>query len=366
MGLRPSGYDTTRRPDGALCQLLWIEFLKSEIRNPNSKINLAPVFQQFFPEEFYLDHDACQKIIDNIARVIVGKKPSIELLLVALLADGYVLLEDVPGMGKTLLAKCLAKSIGGTFKRVQFTPDLLPSDVTGFNVYSQAAGRFEFQPGPVMAHVLLADEINRTIPRTQSSLLESMEERQVTVDGQTYPLPAPFFVIATQNPIELEGTFPLPEAQLDRFLLKIKLGYPQREEEIKILARFRVEDPLRELGPVIDPEAFIELQAASKQVRVSEPVAAYVIDIVRATRDHAALQYGASPRASLGLMRAAQGLAGLKARSFVLPDDVKELAEPVLSHRLILKEEERLRGTEPQQVIEDILGRLPVPVGKQG
>ena len=313
-----------------------------------------------------MDYSLCHKIIHNISRVIVGKKPSIELLMVALLADGHVLIEDVPGMGKTLIAKCLAKSIGGTFKRVQFTPDLLPSDVTGFNVYSQKAGHFEFQPGPVMTHVLLADEINRTIPRTQSSLLESMEERQVTVDGKTYPLPCPFFVLATQNPIELEGTFPLPEAQLDRFLLKIKLGYPEREEEIKILNRFREKDPLKELGPVIEPEAFVELQQTSKQIRVSGPIAAYVTDIVRATRDHAALQYGASPRASIGLMRAAQGMAGLKGRSFVLPDDVKQLADPVLSHRLILKEEERLRGNETNQVIEDIIDRIAVPVGESG
>ena len=315
-------------------------------------------------KEFYLDFNICQDIIRNIARVIVGKKPSIELLIVALLADGHVLLEDVPGMGKTLIAKCLAKSIGGTFKRVQFTPDLLPSDVTGFNVYSQKAGHFEFQPGPVMTHVLLADEINRTIPRTQSSLLESMEERQVTVDGRTYPLPTPFFVLATQNPIELEGTFPLPEAQLDRFLLKIKLGYPEREEEIQILDRFREKDPLEELGPVIEPETFVELQQISKQIRVSEPVAAYIADIVRATRDHNSLQYGASPRASIGLMRAAQGMAGLKGRSFVLPDDVKKLADPVLSHRLILKETERLRGADAHQVIDDIIERTAVPVSE--
>lgn len=309
-----------------------------------------------------MDFNLCRDIINNVARVIVGKKARVEMLMVALLADGHVLLEDLPGLGKTLIAKCLAKSIGGIFKRVQCTPDLLPSDVTGFNVYRRKDGHFEFQPGPVMTHVLLADEINRTIPRTQSSLLESMEERQVTVDGKTYPLPSPFFVIATQNPIELEGTFPLPEAQLDRFLIKINLGYPQREEEIKILNRFRQEDPLEKIGPVIQPEAFVELQQARKQIRMSEPVAEYITDIVRATRDHAALQYGASPRATIGLMRAAQGMAGLKGRSFVLPDDVKQLAAPVLSHRLILKEEERLRGVETQQVIEDIVGRTPVPV----
>ncbi len=310
-----------------------------------------------------MDINLCQEIIDNVSRVIVGKRKCVELLMVALLADGHVLLEDVPGMGKTLMAKCLARSMGGIFKRVQFTPDLLPSDVTGFNVYSRQAGSFEFQPGPVMTNVLLADEINRTIPRTQSSLLESMEERQVTVDGRTYPLPSPFFVIATQNPIELEGTFPLPEAQLDRFLLKIDLGYPDREEEITILERFQEKDPLEELGSIIEPEKFVELQAARRQIRVSEPVRAYIADIVRATRSHAAMLYGASPRATIGLMRAAQGMAALQGRPFVLPDDVKQLAEPVLCHRLILKEEERLRGAETKQVIEDIIGGTAVPVG---
>jgi MoxR-like ATPase len=309
-----------------------------------------------------LDFDLCQKIIDNVSRVIVGKRNCVELLLVALLADGHVLLEDVPGTGKTLMAKCLARSIGGTFKRVQFTPDLLPSDVTGFNVYSRQAGSFEFQPGPVMTNVLLADEINRTIPRTQASLLESMEERQVTVDGRTYRLPSPFFVIATQNPIELEGTFPLPEAQLDRFLLKIDLGYPQREEEIMILERFREKDPLEALGPVIQPEAFVALQAARRQIRVSEPVRAYIADIVRGTRGHPSLQYGGSPRSTLGLMRAAQAMAALQGRAFVLPDDIKRLAGPVLSHRLILKEEERLRGSETSRVIEDIIAGTEVPV----
>lgn len=309
-----------------------------------------------------MDFNLCHEIIQNISRVVIGKANCIEMLLVGLLADGHVLIEDVPGVGKTLIAKCLARSIGGIFKRVQFTPDLLPSDVTGFNIYSRKTGLFEFQPGPVVANILLADEINRTIPRTQSSLLESMEERQVTVDGETYSLPKPFFVIATQNPIELEGTFPLPEAQLDRFLLKTHLGYPDREDEIAILERFRGKDPLEDLGAVIQPEAFMKLQHARQQIRVSNPIRGYIADIVRSTRDHTALQYGASPRASLGLMRATQGMAALKGRPFVLPDDVKQLADAVLSHRLILKEEERLRGAEISQVVEDIIARTPVPV----
>ena len=308
-----------------------------------------------------MDFKSCKDVVENISRVIVGKTDCIELLMVAMLADGHVLLEDVPGVGKTLMAKCLARSIGGAFKRVQFTPDLLPSDVTGFNVFSQESGRFQFRPGPVMTHVLLADEINRTIPRTQSSLLESMEERQVTVDGETYPLPSPFFVIATQNPIELEGTFPLPEAQLDRFLLRIHIGYPDRAEEVFILDRFRKDDPLKALEAVIQPEAFEALQQTRKEIHVSGPVREYIADIVRATRNHPALQYGASPRASIGLMRAAQALAGLRGRSYVLPDDVKQLAGTVLSHRLILKEEERLRGTETMQVVESIVARTPVP-----
>jgi MoxR-like ATPase len=311
-----------------------------------------------------LDFNLCHEIIRNISRVVVGKSNCIEMLMVGLLAEGHVLLEDVPGVGKTLIAKCLARSIGGIFKRVQFTPDLLPSDVTGFNIYSRKTGLFEFQPGPVVANVLLADEINRTIPRTQSSLLESMEERQVTVDGETYTLPRPFFVIATQNPIELEGTFPLPEAQLDRFLLKTHLGYPDRQEEIAILERFRGKDPLEDLGAVIELEAFMKLQQARQQIRVSNPIRGYIADIVRSTRDHSALQYGASPRASLGLMRAAQGMAALKGRPFVLPDDVKQLADAVLSHRLILKEEERLRGVEISRIVEDIIAQTPVPVSE--
>ncbi len=305
--------------------------------------------------------DLCKKIEENVSRVIVGKERSIELLLVALLADGHVLIEDIPGLGKTLIAKSLARSIGASFKRVQFTPDLLPGDITGFNVYNQQAGDFTFQPGPVMTHVLLADEINRTIPRTQSSLLESMEERQVTVDGKTYGLPHPFFVMATQNPIELEGTFPLPEAQLDRFLLRIRLGYPGQQDEIAILDRFREKDPLRELEAVATPEQIAGLQEARKRIRVSQPVKEYITTIVNATRESSAFRLGASPRGSLSLMRASQALAALRGRDYVLPDDVKSLAVTVLAHRLILKEEERLRGEIQEPLLEEILRCIPVP-----
>jgi MoxR-like ATPase len=308
-----------------------------------------------------LDFRLCKRIVENISRVIVGKNQSIELLLVAILADGHVLIEDIPGLGKTLIAKSMAKSIGGSFRRVQFTPDLLPSDITGFNVYNQKTGQFTFQPGPVMAHILLADEINRTIPRTQSSLLESMEERQVTVDGKTYPLPHPFLVMATQNPIELEGTFPLPEAQLDRFLLKVRLGYPDQEEEIAILGRFQKEDPLLELEAVANPEQIVELQNIRKSIRISPPVKEYITNIVRATRSTPSLRLGASPRGSLGLMRAGQSLAALREREYVLPDDIKSLAVSVLAHRLILREEERLRGETPEHFIEEIVSQIPVP-----
>jgi MoxR-like ATPase len=296
-----------------------------------------------------------------MSRVIVGKQPTIELLLVALIADGHALIEDVPGMGKTLMAKSLAKSIGGEFKRVQFTPDLLPADITGFNVYNQQSGHFAYQSGPVITNILLADEINRTIPRTQSSLLESMEERQVTVDGQTHLLPQPFFVIATQNPIELEGTFPLPEAQLDRFLLKLRLGYPEKDGEISMMERFREKDPLKNLKAVGNPAQINELQGARKRIRVSFPVSEYIADIVRATRKNEAIRFGASPRGSLGLMRTGQALAALRGRDFVLPDDIKHLVVPVLAHRLILTDEERLRGATPEHLLLEILEQIPVP-----
>ena len=308
-----------------------------------------------------VDFKLCEQIEENISQVIVGKHQTIELLLVALLGEGHVLLEDVPGLGKTLIAKCLARSIGGSFKRVQFTPDLLPADITGFNVYNQQTGQFTYQPGPVITNILLADEINRTIPRTQASLLESMEERQVTVDGKTFLLPHPFFVMATQNPIELEGTFHLPEAQLDRFLLKIHLGYPEKDEEISILERFREDDPLLKLEAVASPEQVTELQQARKKIRVSLPIRKYITDIVRVTRNNNSVRFGASPRGSLGLMRTGQALAALRGRDYVLPDDIKYLIGPVLSHRLILKEEERLRGGTPEQILNEMVHQIPVP-----
>jgi MoxR-like ATPase len=308
------------------------------------------------------DFSLCRGVVDRISRVIVGKQGPVELLLVALLAEGHVLLEDLPGSGKTILAKTLARAIGGSFKRIQFTPDLLPSDVTGFNVYDQQAGRFRLQAGPVMANVLLADEVNRTIPRTQSSLLEAMGEAQVTVDGQTMPLPRPFFVIATQNPIELEGTFPLPEAQMDRFLMRVSIGYPAREEELAIMERFRAGDPLAALEPAAGPADIVRLQQARTAIRVSDPVREYIVALVERTRSSKRLAFGASPRASLGLLRTAQALAAIRGREYALPDDVKELFAPVVEHRLILLPEERTRGTRASEIVAEVLGKVPVPV----
>ncbi len=303
----------------------------------------------------------CAAIVENASRVIVGKGHVMELMTVALLAQGHVLLEDVPGLGKTVMAKALARSIGGVFKRIQFTPDLLPSDVTGFSVYNQKACEFVFHPGPVMANILLADEINRTIPRTQASLLESMGEFQVTVDGQTLDLPKPFFVIATQNPIEMDGTFPLPEAQLDRFLMKIDVGYPDREEEMAILDRFARGDPLAELGAASSPERIAELQRRRGEIAVAPAVRGYIADLVAATRNHPKVRYGASPRGSLGLFRASQALAAIRGRDFVIPDDVKELALPVLGHRIILRHEKRVEGASAAAVMAELLDKVALP-----
>ncbi len=299
---------------------------------------------------------------DNIARVIVGKAPTVELLLVALLTQGHVLIEDVPGLGKTMLAKSLARSLGCSFQRLQFTPDLLPSDITGVSVFNQKTGEFEFRPGPIMAQIVLADEINRAGPRTQSALLEAMEERQVTVDGVTRPLPRPFLVLATQNPIELEGTFPLPEAQVDRFLMRVAIGYPDPGEEREILRRFRDADPLSELTPVASGDEILALGAAARSVHVSEAVETYILSLTRATREEAALALGASPRGSLALYHTAQALAALRGRAFVLPDDVQALAGPVLEHRLIPSSQSRLRGKALADILKEVVAKVPVPV----
>ncbi len=301
---------------------------------------------------------------DNIAQVIVGKRDAVELMLVALLCDGHVLLEDVPGIGKTTLAKALARSLDCTFSRVQFTPDLLPSDVTGINYYNQKHQDFEFRPGPVFHQIMLGDEINRATPRTQSSLLEAMQERQVTVDGETYPLGGPFMVLATQNPVELEGTFPLPEAQLDRFMLQIRLGYPTLEEEDEILLRYEQGDPLTDLQPVAAVETVRDLQAQVRQVHVNDDLRAYILAVVRSTREHPLVELGVSPRGSLALYRASQALAALRGREFVIPSDVQHLCPALLTHRIHISPQTRLRGRTPGQIVAEITGSVPVPVAE--
>jgi len=305
---------------------------------------------------------AAERILDNIGKVIVGKREVIKLVLVALLTEGHLFIEDVPGIGKTMLAKATASSLGCVFKRIQFTPDLLPSDVTGIYYFNQKTSEFEFRPGPIVANIVLADEINRATPRTQSCLLEAMQERHVTVDIKTVPLPRPFMVIATQNPVELEGTFPLPEAQLDRFLLKLKLGYPTEDEEGTILQRFQEENPLDNLKAVVEAAELLELQKLSRKVHVSESVRNYIVNITQATRNHGGIKLGASPRASLSLYLAAQSLAAIQGRNYVVPDDVKQLASPVLAHRLIVKAETGLRGQSAESIVAEILSRVPVPV----
>ena len=307
---------------------------------------------------------SAERVIANVEQVIVGKRSAIELILIAVICEGHVLIEDVPGIGKTTLAKAIAKSLGCTFKRIQFTPDLLPSDVTGISFFNQKQSEFEFRPGPVMSQIVLADEINRATPRTQSALLEAMEERQVTVDGETRMLPRPFVVLATQNPIELEGTFPLPEAQVDRFLVQMKLGYPEAEDESRMVQRFEQRSPLDDLGSVVDPDELRRMQAEVRAIRVEDSVRDYIVDVVRATRRHPAVELGASPRGSLSLHRTAQALAAVRGRDFVIPDDVKYMAPFVLTHRLIISPQTRLRGRTADEILREIVSGVPVPVEK--
>ena len=305
-----------------------------------------------------------KKVVDNVEKVIVGKTSAIELVMVGLICKGHVLIEDVPGTGKTVLAKSLARSIGCTFNRIQFTPDMLPSDVTGVSIFNQKTAEFEFRPGPVMAQIVLTDEINRATPKTQAALLEAMEEQQVTVDGVTHPLPEPFLVLATQNPIEYEGTFPLPEAQLDRFLLRINIGYPTLRDEVEMVRRQKLAHPLESLERVISVEELLKVQMAVKQVEVSPEIEDYIVNIVNATRGHGELYLGASPRGSLGLYRTAQARAALEGRGYVIPDDVKDLAVSVLSHRMILGSAARIREVNSLAIVDEILNSVLVPGGE--
>jgi MoxR-like ATPase len=301
------------------------------------------------------------RLSQNVEKVIVGKHNEVQLTLIGLLCQGHLLVEDVPGVGKTMLAKAIARSLGCTFKRVQFTPDLLPSDVSGVSIYNQKTGEFEYRPGPVMAQIVLADEINRATPKTQSALLEAMEERQVTVDGVTYPLPRPFIVLATQNPIDYEGTFPLPEAQLDRFMLRLSLGYPARNDEIEVLTRQQQTHPIQKLEQVVESAELMAAQQAVRNVHVDNLIREYIVSIVEATRRHEDIYLGSSPRGSLALQLTSQARAAIAGRDYVIPDDVKALAEAVLAHRMVVSPSARIRNADTRSVVAEILRNTPVP-----
>lgn len=304
-----------------------------------------------------------EKIVNNIEKVIVGKRGAVELAIISLICQGHLLIEDVPGVGKTVLARSLAKSLGCAFSRIQFTPDMLPSDVTGVSIYNQVSTQFEFRPGPITAQIVLADEINRATPKTQAALLEAMEEHQITVDGVTHLLPKPFMVLATQNPIEYEGTFPLPEAQLDRFLMRLRLGYPDINDEINILERQQYKHPVDELQQVAPVDELLKVQEAVKAIYVAPGVKHYIVELTHHTRQHADVYLGASPRGSLALYRTGQALAAIQGRDFVLPDDIKSLLKPALSHRVILGPAARLRDLSSDQVLDEIMTVVPVPGG---
>lgn len=306
--------------------------------------------------------DILNKIVTNVEKVIVGKRKTIDLILMSLICDGHVLIEDVPGVGKTSIVSCIAKSINASFKRIQFTPDVLPSDITGFTMYNQKKGEFVFHPGSVMSQIILADEINRTSPKTQASLLEVMEEKQVTVDGVTYDMPKPFMVLATQNPVEYLGTYPLPEAQLDRFLMKVSIGYPDKGEESYILSRFQKTNPLDELKPVAQSEDILKIQDKVKYIYCDKIINDYIVEIVSETRTHPDIYLGASPRGSLALFRASQAWALYNNRTYVIPEDVKFMAIPVLSHRIIMKQEAKLKKLTPEEIIDSILHSIRVPM----
>jgi MoxR-like ATPase len=311
-------------------------------------------------------HELGERLKENLGRVILGKDNTLSLTVIAFLCQGHILIEDVPGVGKTMLARSLAKSLGCSFKRIQFTPDMLPSDVTGVSIYNQNTRDFEFRPGPLMAQIVLADEINRATPKTQSALLEAMEERQMTVDGTTHRLPRPFMVMATQNPIEYEGTFPLPEAQLDRFLMRIDLGYTSLKNEIRILEEQQINHPILELAPVVSVEEITVAQEAIKHIYVSDPVKRYIVEMVRETREHPEVYLGASPRGSLSLFRAGQARAAINGRDYVLPDDIKILAPNVLPHRVVVSPAARLTDLSASKIVREILDSLAVPGGDLG